>query len=51
MSRLVQIAVLPRQQEDLDYILEIALEKENFVKMELVIGESASDLLMQDENR
>ncbi len=29
MSRLVQIAVLPHQQEDLDYILELALEKEN----------------------
>lgn len=28
MSRLVQIAVLPRQQEDLDYILELALAKE-----------------------
>ncbi len=28
MSRMVPIAVLPRQQEDLDYILELALEKE-----------------------
>lgn len=28
MGRLVQIAILPRQQEDLDYILELALEKE-----------------------
>lgn len=27
MSKLVQVAVLPRQQEDLDYILELALEK------------------------
>ncbi len=29
MSTLIQIAVLPHQQEDLDYILELALEKEN----------------------
>ncbi len=29
MSRLVQIAVLPHQQEDLGYILELTLEKEN----------------------
>ena len=29
MSIMVQIAVLPRQQEDLDYILELALEKQN----------------------
>ncbi|HLW31892.1 MAG TPA: NAD(P)/FAD-dependent oxidoreductase, partial [Aequorivita sp.] len=28
MSIMVQIAVLPRQQEDLDYILELALEKQ-----------------------
>lgn len=28
MSRLVQIAILPRQQEDLDYILELSLKKE-----------------------
>ncbi len=28
MSKLVQIAILPRQQEDLDYILELVLEKE-----------------------
>lgn len=28
MSITVQIAILPRQQEDLDYILELALEKE-----------------------
>ena len=32
MSRLVQIAVLPRQQEDLDYILELALTKEKLRK-------------------
>lgn len=32
MSRLVQIAVLPRQQEDLDFILERALEKEKLRK-------------------
>ena len=29
MSIMVQIAVLPRQQEDLDYILELALAKQN----------------------
>lgn len=29
MSKMVQIAVLPRQQEDHDYILELALEKLN----------------------
>lgn len=32
MSKLVQISVLPRQQEDLDYILELALEKEKLRK-------------------
>jgi len=32
MSRLVQIAVLPRQQEDLDFILELALTKEKLRK-------------------
>ncbi len=37
MSRMVQIAILPRQQEDLDYILELALEKEKLRRE--VIGE------------
>lgn len=32
MSKLIQIAVLPHQQQDLDYILELALEKENLRK-------------------
>lgn len=32
MSKLVQIAVLPQQQEDLEYILELALEKEKLRK-------------------
>ena len=32
MSRLVQIVVLPRQQEDLDFILELALTKEKLRK-------------------
>ncbi|PHR10392.1 MAG: FAD-binding protein [Aequorivita sp.] len=32
MSRLVQIAILPRQQEDLEFILELALEKEKLRK-------------------
>ncbi len=35
MSRLVQIAILPRQQEDLDYILELALEKEKLRKEQI----------------
>lgn len=32
MSKLVQVVVLPRQQEDLAYVLELALEKENLRK-------------------
>ncbi len=32
MSKLVQIAILPRQHEDLDFILELALEKEKLRK-------------------
>lgn len=35
MSILVQIAILPRQQEDLEYILELALEKENLRKEQI----------------
>lgn len=35
MSRLVQIAVLPRQHEDFDYILELALAKEK-LRMEQI---------------
>ncbi|WP_410005406.1 NAD(P)/FAD-dependent oxidoreductase [Aequorivita nionensis] len=35
MSKLVQIAILPRQQEDLDYILELALEKEKLRKEQI----------------
>lgn len=35
MGRLVQIAILPRQQEDLDYILELALEKEKLRKEQI----------------
>ncbi len=35
MSKLVQITVLPQQQEDLDYILELALEKEKLRKSDI----------------
>src|SRR5690606_37796730 len=35
MGKLVQIAVLPRQQEDFDYILELALEKEKLRKEQI----------------
>ncbi|QAA80536.1 FAD-binding protein [Aequorivita sp. H23M31] len=36
MSILVQIAILPRQQEDSEYILELALERENLRKENIV---------------
>ncbi len=35
MGKLVQIAILPRQQDDLDYILELALEKEKLRKEQI----------------
>ncbi|WP_026452254.1 NAD(P)/FAD-dependent oxidoreductase [Aequorivita capsosiphonis] len=35
MSKLVQIAILPQQQEDLDYILELALKKEKLRKINI----------------
>lgn len=36
MSRLVQISVLPNQQEDYDYILELALERGNLRKEKII---------------
>ncbi len=35
MSRLVPISILPRQQEDYDYILELAFEKEKLRKEQI----------------